>query len=293
MLLLFHNRMWGEELPSGEQVPAGCELSSDRQRLVEADAVIFHVPELRPWHRPPKRPGQLWVAWSIESEQHYPVLDAPATRARYDLVMSYRRDADVIWGYVPFYSSADNLERTLLAPPRPKAAQRPVAMLISSQVDRSGRRAYARELMRHIEVDSWGSFLRNRRLASDDGRPSKLRLIASYPFTLAFENSISPDYVTEKFFDPLVVGSVPVYLGAANVADFAPGEDCYIDVRDHASPRDLAEYLHSLIRDPAAYERLHAWRRQPLRPTFRAWLDGQRTPPLHRLYEALRDRQAA
>jgi hypothetical protein len=163
-------------------------------------------------------------------------------------------------------------------------------MFISSGIDRSGRRAYARELARHIPIDSYGRFMRNRRLPRDDWRPTKLETIARYPFTIAFENSIAEDYVTEKFFDPLVAGSVPTYLGAPNVADFAPGDNCYVDVRDYDSPRALAEHLRALVADPAAYEALFAWKTAPFRVAFQDFLDRQRTHPIRRLCEAVRER---
>lgn len=41
-----------------------------------------------------------------------------------------------------------------------------------------------------------------------------LRLMAKYKFTLAFENALGEDYITEKFWRPLKLGSVPVYLGS-------------------------------------------------------------------------------
>ena len=60
--------------------------------------------------------------------------------------------------------------------------------------------------------------------------------------------------MTEKFFDPLIVGSVPVYLGAPNVAELAPGEHCYIDAAEFpGSLGGLAEYLLALDADPAWY----------------------------------------
>ena len=293
MLILFYNTIWGTPLELGpDDLLPGFEVTEDHARLAEAGAVVFHVPGLRPWHRPRKCAGQIWVAWSLESDANYPTLRDPARMARYDLTMTYRRDADVLWGYVPYFSSADNLERALVAPPAAKDAPRPVAMLVSSRIDKSGRRAYARELARHIGVDSWGRFMRNRTLPDDSWRPSKLDIIRRYPFTIAFENSIALDYVTEKFYDPLVAGSVPIYLGARNVAEFAPGEHCYIDVRDYAGPRDLAMHLEALLHDPVAYAALLAWKTRPLRPAFRRWLDGQRTPPLRRLCEALQARRA-
>jgi hypothetical protein len=212
--------------------------------------------------------------------------------ARFDLTMTYRRDADVLWGYVPYYSSADNLERALRAPPTVKDATRPVVMLISSRIDRSGRRAYARELARHIPVDSYGRFMRNRAIADDGGRQTKLEIIAHYPFAIAFENSIAEDYVSEKFYDPLVAGSVPIYLGAPNIADLAPGERCYVDVRHHAHPRALAEYLRHLLGDRVAYEEFFAWKQQRFQDAFRAFLGSQRRHPIARLCDVVGRRLA-
>jgi hypothetical protein len=291
VLILFYNTMFGSPIAvAPDDLLPGFEATHDRARFDEADAVVFHLPSLRFWQRPKKRPGQLWVAFCIESDVNYPILRDPTRMERYDLTMTYRRDADVLWGYVPYFSSADNLERAVAAPPSPKDTEKPVAMLISSNIDKSGRRAYLREMSRYIGIDSYGKFMRNKTLPKDSWRPSKLDIIKRYPFTIAFENSIAEDYVTEKFWDPLVAGSVPIYLGAPNVGDNAPGERCYIDARDHDGPRALAEYLLALTRDPAAYAEWLAWKSKPLRPAFVEWLDGQRTPPLRRLCEALEER---
>jgi hypothetical protein len=293
MLILFYHTLWGAPLEMPPSMPSNWEVTADRNRLDEACAVVFHVPEWRFYDRPHKPSGQLWVAWSIESDANYPRLRNAAFMARFDLTMTYRRDADVLWGYVPYYSSADNLERALLTSPCAKHTDRPVVMHISSRIDRSGRRAYARELARHIPVDSYGRFMRNRTLAVDRGRQTKLELIAHYPFTIAFENSIAEDYVTEKFYDPLVAGSVPIYLGAPNVADFAPGERCYLDTQDFPDPRSLAIHLQALLRDPTGYEELLAWKRRPLRPVFREFLDAQRTHPVIRLCQAIQEQLRA
>lgn len=96
--------------------------------------------------------------------------------------------------------------------------------------DRSGRIPYLQETMNYIEIHSYGECMRNRELAADNGRQTKLTTIARYMFNLAFENGISLHYVTEKSFDPLISGSVPVYLGAPNIDEFAPGDHCFIVV---------------------------------------------------------------
>ena len=59
--------------------------------------------------------------------------------------------------------------------------------------------------------------MQNRLLEEDTGRNSKLNLYRKYKFVIAFENAIEEDYVTEKFYDPLLAGSVPVYLGAPSI----------------------------------------------------------------------------
>lgn len=57
-------------------------------------------------------------------------------------------------------------------------------------------------------------------------------LLRKYKFVLAFENSATKDYVTEKFFDALDAGAVPVVYGAPNIHDFEPGEKSIIVADD-------------------------------------------------------------
>ncbi|MBI2839374.1 MAG: alpha-1,3-fucosyltransferase [Acidobacteria bacterium] len=290
-LILFHNTMWGSS-PLGRSLagPATRIVTSDRRHQLAADAVVFHIPTLRrlPRHKPA---GQIWVAWSLESEVNYPQLRDPSFTRHFDLTATYRRDSDVPLSYVSYYSDSRSLARALVQPPARKSPDRTAVSLISSRIDRSGRLEYADELMRFLDVHSFGRFRRNRRLIDDRGRPSKLDLIAGYKFTLAFENAIDRDYVTEKFFDPLVAGSVPVYMGAPNVEDFAPGDCCYISTRNFGEPRDLATFLRDLGRDDIAYRSYMDWKRLPLRPAFEAFLESQSLPFLDRLFdkvEALR-----
>ncbi len=68
--------------------------------------------------------------------------------------------------------------------------------------------------------------------------------------------------MTEKFFDPLVAGSVPVYLGAPNVADFAPDAYSYIDVADSSGPDEVAAYLGHLDCHDDEYQAYLAWKEE-------------------------------
>jgi hypothetical protein len=270
-----------------DDCPDECEVLLDRSRIADADAVIFHIPSLRdPIAELPKRPGQRWVAWSMESDANYPVLTDPAFMRNFDLTMTYRRDADI---WVPYLQS-ELLDPGDVAPrsARPLEGHAPAVYIASNPLSLSGRDDYVRELMEHMPVDSYGQCLNNRSWPTDDrGRATKLDTIAQYPFTLAFENSITDDYVTEKFFDPFNVGSVPVYLGAPNIADFAPGEHCFVDVAAFSGPRELAAFLLDLVTDDAAYGAYQAWRAHGARPEYRAMIDRLAPHPLCRLARLL------
>src|SRR5688572_22191758 len=91
ILILFYTTMWDLPLDT-DGLPAGCQLATDKRRFDEADAVVFHIPTLRGMP-PRKRPGQLWVAWSMECEANYPRLRHPPFMSRFDLTMTYRLDA--------------------------------------------------------------------------------------------------------------------------------------------------------------------------------------------------------
>jgi alpha-1,3-fucosyltransferase 10 len=268
---------------SGCSVPV--EIVTGPESYGDADAVVVHLPDLLQVGLPPsKRPGQLWVAWSMESRVHFPLVDPARDIDRaFDLWMTYRRDSDVWCPYVP-----EDLLIALRQRPDPKTETAPLVAFISSSFDRSGRHDYLAALMQHLPVDSYGTVLNTRSLGEDRGVVTKVGMIRRYRFTLAFENAIDEDYVTEKFFEPLRAGSVPVYLGAPNIADFAPSPDSYIDVRDFDGPAGLARHLLRLSRDEDAYAGLHRWRQAPYAAPFLAMMDIASTPAFCRLAARIR-----
>lgn len=72
---------------------------------------------------------------------------------------------------------------------------------------------------------------------------NKYATIERYRFCLAFENEKGTrGYISEKIFDCLFSGTVPVYLGAKNIGDEVPGE-CFIDMRNFASFAELEKFL--------------------------------------------------
>ncbi|XP_026347126.4 4-galactosyl-N-acetylglucosaminide 3-alpha-L-fucosyltransferase FUT5 [Ursus arctos] len=89
---------------------------------------------------------------------------------------------------------------------------------------------------------------------------------------LAFQNSLHPDYITEKpWRNTLDAGAVPVVMGPSrrNYEQFLP-PDAFIHVSDFQSPKELAQYLLALDKDHARYLSYFHWR-ESWRPQTFSW----------------------
>ena len=283
----FFNRPPETELLSCDR----CEFTTDRQRLRHSAAVIFHIPSMKGIRSVRKYPGQLWVGWSMESLISYPLLADETFMKKFDLRMTYEQSADIWCPYLPPKCVWDQALATQISA---KTASASTVMLQSDTFDLSGRNEFASELMALMKIDSYGRFLNNRQLeTADRGHKTKMRLIASYKFCIGFENTIAPDYVTEKFFEPLTAGTVPVYRGAPNVDLFAPGPHSFIDASKFSSAKDLAEFLIYLDQNDDAYRQYFAWREAGLSASFEKLLSRCSGEAFCRLYNIVADRQAA
>lgn len=74
----------------------------------------------------------------------------------------------------------------------------------------------------------------------------KFEVLKKFKFALCFENGRDIDgYITEKIFDCLFAGTIPVYWGASNIQDYIP-EDCYVDKRKFKTNEELYNYLKGM-----------------------------------------------
>jgi len=74
---------------------------------------------------------------------------------------------------------------------------------------------------------------------------SKYEALSQYEFCLCFENMSMDGYMTEKLFDCLYAGCIPIYWGAPDVTDYI-NPDVFIDVRSFQCWDTLQDYLSSL-----------------------------------------------
>lgn len=69
---------------------------------------------------------------------------------------------------------------------------------------------------------------------------SKYEVLSQYSFCLCFENMAMNGYVTEKLFDCLYTGTIPLYLGAWDIEVLVPPET-YVDCRKFRSWEELSD----------------------------------------------------
>ena len=78
---------------------------------------------------------------------------------------------------------------------------------------------------------------------------SKNDTLRNYRYSICFENASGfPGYISEKIFDSLMAGCIPVYLGAPNISDYIPS-GCYIDFGVFSSYDELHNYLVGVSED--------------------------------------------
>lgn len=83
-------------------------------------------------------------------------------------------------------------------------------------------------------------------LSAEERSSAKRKKLGNYKFVIASENYAgSRGYISEKIFDALLGGSIPVYLGEQNITNFVP-RSCFIDARDFQSLENLVKKLEGM-----------------------------------------------
>lgn len=92
---------------------------------------------------------------------------------------------------------------------------------------------------------------------------SKLRFISNYKFTIAFENSSSPGYVTEKLINAFSAKSIPIYYGDPVITrEFNP--KAFINCHDYESFNEAINKVKELDNNDELY--MEMLRQNPMQP---------------------------
>lgn len=147
-------------------------------------------------------------------------------------------------------------DRTSFQPTRDELLNREFCSFVVTNVGRGDpmRAEFFHRLSRYKKVNSGGAFQNNV-----GGRVrDKNAFCARHKFNIAFENSVSAGYTTEKVMQPLTVHSVPIYYGNPMVEeDFR--DECMVRVRSRDDvERAVEEIVYLDTHDDAYLEKVTA-----------------------------------
>lgn len=258
--------------------------------ISDADVVLFYLPVFHrgavlPRH---KKKGQLWIATCAEA------LNRPESNmdCSYALDQEFMANFDGFAGYHGEFSRLDPSIKLFTAysdPPQEDQMRAPppswaetlntdgtgLMTLTSSDCETTDRGEWIKGLMKRFEEQgrgdillSYGTCFHNAEEPSKECKENILSWFdgwsnrcASRPLKLVSENKLESWYITEKVWDALWEGSVPVYFGPPEVKSLVP-PDSIIYHGDFASPADLADYL--LEFDEEALAKKRAWKSLPV-----------------------------
>jgi hypothetical protein len=123
----------------------------------------------------------------------------------------------------------------------------------------SQKRMFPGHEKRFILIDALKKRLGDKLEIYGEGSKSveyKWEAIAPYKYHLAIENSICPDYWTEKLSDAFLGWSLPLYAGCPNIYDYFPADSMVI--LDVDNPKEAAIKAESMILNDIYQARVNA-----------------------------------
>lgn len=267
---------------------------------------MFHAPKHFTHVKPPvlQSPygGKPYYALlSMEQPKYAKVLgDMKYIQENFDLLLTYSLSPTYPGTNIPnlpitYYPLNILSSRAVLHDPRPfqdkhgySNGKVSVAAFVSNCIKAGAneRQTYIRELMKLVEVHSYGSCLNNMKeedvakkeqggLNPDKGWPEvaqrrarKVKLLSRYKFYLALENSPVDDYVSEKIFEGFFSGSVPIYRGAPTIHKFVPSNSSFINA-NNLTPKQLATMIKKYESNEEEYNKFFAYKKEPLSQDFK------------------------
>ena len=274
ILMLYWGYPWNLKsyVPPEGLTSDGCEVTHSRDRIKEADFVIFHYTTISsrdmPWKHY-RNPDQIFVWWSAENPAVLGTIHEnwDAFDNFFNWTYSYRRDSEALYNYGN-RANAIGLKRGKKAVDDIIASKKKLAIWIVSQCDYTAgarrRMAFANELRKAgLNFDGHGRcFPDSPPIPRSDGE-LMVKSIREHKFYFAFENGQHcKDYITEKFWHKsLALNAVPIVWGPTkeDLLSVAP-LDSFVFAEDYESPQKLAEYIKFLDEHDNEYRKYFRWR---------------------------------
>ncbi|KAH8409894.1 hypothetical protein KR009_000342 [Drosophila setifemur] len=263
-----------------------CRITNNRRRLQMSRGILFYGSNMNTGDFPlPRRPQHVWALLHEESPRNVPYMPNNEFLRHFQFTSTFSRYSNfpLTTQYLPSGQALTSRDYFVTYSGKSAWAYRHATSIVFLQSDcdtMTGREDYVKELMKYVEIDSYGACLKNKELPprqfisillvcfyycsltkdylNNLYSPELLRFLSTYKFMIAIENAACPDYITEKFWRPLVMGVVPIYFGSPTIQDWQPNNKSAIFVSDFNYPRDLANFLIELADNGKEYDSYRA-----------------------------------
>ncbi|OWF36238.1 Alpha-(1,3)-fucosyltransferase 10 [Mizuhopecten yessoensis] len=249
----------------------------------------------------PRNPNQYWGLLHEESPKNNYIYSHKPVVTLFNHTCTFKRESDypITTQYLPSLDWLSNTEYMVPTAEKNRLQKTELSPLIYVHSDcgtPSARDTYVELLMKYIGIDSYGKCVHNKDLPphlqdpiQGMGHGDFYKLISKYKFSLAFENSLCDDYITEKLWRPLMAGSVPIVMGSPKVKEFLPSNHSAIIVEEFESVKKLAEYIKFLNENDHEYEKYLSWKKTGIQNKYlielmknREWgVDGSQGTKYH------------
>jgi hypothetical protein len=221
-------------------------------------------------------PATVTALLSLEVPLRFPSLALDNLRRHADVIMSFQEGATIPVSYSEESMQAyADVDHSAYGEPVPYADKINAVMWAGSNCEPT-RLQMVEAIASHIPVHSFGKCMHNmdEDVAVPECAIHKQRghkticLLRHYKFYIAFENTRYPDYISEKLYNGLIAGAVPIYLGAPNIVEHLPAPSSIVDVSQFKGVEELSQYVKDAINNESVYNSHQAWRKQPFSRGF-------------------------
>uniref|UniRef100_A0A0N5AAQ1 Fucosyltransferase n=1 Tax=Syphacia muris TaxID=451379 RepID=A0A0N5AAQ1_9BILA len=223
----------------------------------EADAVLYHGPDFHGYNQHITS-KQIAVFWVLESPVNY-------RPNRINWTMTYRLDSDILLPYGVIRKAEGPIQVDYEQLWNEKKAS--TVWLISNCGHNNARIQLANALQQGgLNIDIFGRCGKptpnNCDGTSKQSDKCVAELFRPYKFAISFENSLCPNYITEKFYELLEDRyTVPIVMQRSITRkNLQAPNNSFIAVDDFKNLADLVNYIHTVENSKEEYLKYQSWR---------------------------------
>ncbi|XP_071056747.1 alpha-(1,3)-fucosyltransferase B [Onthophagus taurus] len=260
---------WTNEIIQDETITCDiykCLISGNRDYFNKPNLAViaFYGSSIDLIDLPLPRENKTWALYHEESSRNTPWLIFPESQNLFNVTSTFSR-----YSNYPLTLSGLNddsitgLKYYLPLPLKKRKKLSPIVYIQSICDNPIQRDSYVKKLMDYMPIDSFGKCLNNKELPEElqlnnEGvydlyQEDLMNFIAQYKFSIAIENCICNDYITEKLWRPLIAGSVPIYFGSPTIKDWLPNNKSAIILDDFKTIKELADYINQVNKNDTMY----------------------------------------